>query len=408
MSAEPIRLGVVGLGRAFVLMWPTFAKDDRVRLVAACAPRQASRDAFVAEFGGRAYRDVEALCADPDVEAVYVATPHQLHRAHVEAAAAAGKHVLVDKPLCVSLEDGKAMVAACEAAGVRLVVGPSHSFDAPVALAHRLRRDGAIGRVRMIQALNYTDFLYRPRRPEELRTGEGGGVLFSQGVHQVDIVRLLAGGLGREVSALTGNWDAERPAEGAYSALMTFEGGCFATLTYSGYAHFDSDVWMDGVSELGRAKAPGAYGDARRALREVRSPEAESALKSTRTYGAARPPDAAPHHEHFGPVIVVGERGDLRLTPAGVHVYGDLEHRFHAVPPPRVPRAEVVDVLVEALRGGRDPVQTGAWGLASLEVCHAILRAAETGRSVRLTRQVPDGADQDGAAPCDTMRKVSA
>ncbi len=56
----------------------------------------------------------------------------------------------------------------------------------------------------MIQAFNYTDFLYRPRRPEELRTEEGGGVIFSQGVHQIDIVRLLAGDSARDVIGYDG------------------------------------------------------------------------------------------------------------------------------------------------------------------------------------------------------------
>ena len=75
----------------------------------------------------------------------------------------------------------------------------------------------------MINAFYYTDFLYRPRRPEELDTRVGGGVLFNQASHQVDVVRYLAGGRARSVRALTGDWDASRPTEGAYAALMTFE-----------------------------------------------------------------------------------------------------------------------------------------------------------------------------------------
>ena len=82
MTSEPVRLGVVGLGRAFMLMLPTFRNDDRVRLVAAAAPRAESRDAFVAEFGGRGYATIEELAADPEVDAVYIATPHQMHGDH--------------------------------------------------------------------------------------------------------------------------------------------------------------------------------------------------------------------------------------------------------------------------------------------------------------------------------------
>lgn len=388
MTCEPLRLGVAGLGRAFVLMLSAFRSDRRVRLAAAAAPRAQSRAAFEAEFGGRGYATVAELCADPEVEAVYVATPHQLHAEHVIAAAKAGKHVLVDKPLAVSMEDGAAMVSAARDAGVHLIVGPSHSFDGPVELARTIIESGEFGRLRMVQALNYTDFLYRPRRPEELRTQEGGGVMFSQAVHQIDMVRLLAGGMATRVTAMTGAWDPERPTEGAYSALVGFEGGAFATLTYSGYAHFDSDEWMDGVGELGQERSPGAYGAARRALACV-APGQEAALKATRTYGAGAEPPRATCHEHFGPVIALCDKADLRLTPKGVEIYGDTERSFRPAPLGTVPRKGVMDALVAAVRENVAPAQTGEWGLASLELCHAILASAASGKTVNLARQVP-------------------
>src|SRR5438045_1377686 len=93
----------------------------------------------------------------------------------------------------------------------------------------------------MIHASYYTDFLYRPRRPEELDTARGGGVVFSQGAHQLDIVRLLGGGRVRSLRARTGAWDPKRATEGAYTAILDFDNGAFASITYSGYAHFDSD-----------------------------------------------------------------------------------------------------------------------------------------------------------------------
>ena len=108
----------------------------------------------------------------------------------------------------------------------------------------------------MLHALNYTDFLYRPRRPEELDTAQGGGAVFNQAAHQVDIVRLLGGGRVKSVRAATGAWDATRPTEGAYSALLTFEGGAFASLTYDGYGHFDSDELMGWIGESGQQKQP--------------------------------------------------------------------------------------------------------------------------------------------------------
>ena len=86
------------------------------------------------------------------------------------------------------------MIDAAQRAGVHLIVGHSHSFDAPVLRLRALIESGDFGRVRMINAINYTDYLYRPRRPEELDTAQGGGAVFNQAAHQVDIVRLIGGG----------------------------------------------------------------------------------------------------------------------------------------------------------------------------------------------------------------------
>ena len=131
-----LRLGVAGLGRAFTLMLPTFAADDRVALVAATDPRAEARALFAKEFSAAAYESVEALCADPQVEAVYIATPHQHHAAHAEIAARHGKHLLIEKPLAITLDECKAITDAAQRAGVQLVVGHSHSFDTPIARAN--------------------------------------------------------------------------------------------------------------------------------------------------------------------------------------------------------------------------------------------------------------------------------
>jgi phthalate 4,5-cis-dihydrodiol dehydrogenase len=386
-----VGLGVCGLGRGFTLMLPTFARDARFRLVAAANPSAPARERFTADFGGPAYGSMKELCADRSVEAIYIASPHQLHGEHVALAARAGKHVLVEKPLAITLDEGKAMVAAMEAAGVHMVVGPSHSFDAPYLKAREIVAGGTVGGLRMIHAVNYTDFLYRFRRPEELDTARGGGVVFSQGAHQIDIVRLLAGGLVETVRAQTGIWDKARPTESAYVALMTFAGGAFASLTYSGHGHFDSDEFAGWHGELGRRKDPAAYGAARRALAAAGAAEADA--KRARNYGqpgAALGPDSPPPdaHEHFGVVIASCDGADLRPVPEGVMVYGDAERRLEPVPLPAIPRQAVMDELYGAVVHGQAPLHSGAWGLATLEVCLGILESARTGREVAMTLQV--------------------
>jgi phthalate 4,5-cis-dihydrodiol dehydrogenase len=385
-------MGVAGLGRAFTLMLPTFTGDARVELVAAADPRREARQRFTADFGGRAHESVEALCGDPAVEVVYISTPHQFHARHVAIAAQRGKHVLVEKPMAITLTECEAMIRAAREADVKLLVGHSHSFNAPILHARAIINSGAVGRVRMITAFNFTDFMYRPRRPEELDTASGGGVLFSQAAHQIDIVRLLGGGLVRSVRAATGAWDPARPSEGAYSALLTFDDGAFATAVYSGYGHFDSDEFCGWAGEMGQPKDPARYGAARRTLREVTSGEGETALKSARTYGGAKysPGSAAsmpPLHQHFGPVIVSCERADLRPLPTGVMVYGDETQRLDPLPAPAVPRTEVIDELYAAVVLDRPPLHSGEWALATTEVCLAMLQSAREQREVALHHQ---------------------
>jgi phthalate 4,5-cis-dihydrodiol dehydrogenase len=324
---------------------------------------------------------VEKLCAEPSVEVVYIATPHQFHAPNVIAAASCKKHILVEKPMALSLEECRAMIAAAREAGVQFIVGHSHSFDAPILQAKKILSSGALGRVRMLSAFNYTDFLYRPRRPEELDTASGGGVLFNQAVHQVDIVRLLAGSRVKSVRAMTGAWDAARPTEGAYSCQLNFEDGAFATLVYSGYAHFDSDEFTGWIGEMGAKKDPLAYGTARRLL----NPD-ELKLKNERNYGGAAFKDVpkARAHQHFGVVIVSCERGDLRPLPTGVMIYGDTEQRMDWLSPPKVPRVEVIDELYEAVVNGKSPLHNGEWAMATMEVCLAMLRSAREAREVAL------------------------
>ena len=396
MSERRLRLGVAGLGRAFTLMLPTFMADPRVELCAAADPRAGPRQRFAADFAAPTYATVEELCADPGVEAIYIATPHQDHAAHAIAAAARGKHVLVEKPMATTLHDCARMIDAAAHAGVRLVVGHSHSFDRPILRAREIVASGEVGAVRMISAQYYTDYLYRPRRPEELVTEAGGGVIFSQCAHQVDVVRLIAGGRASTVRGQTGAWDARRATEGAYAALLTFEGGAFASLVYSGYAHFDGDEWCGGVGEMGAVKPADGYGAARRNLRRARDERAETTLKNARNYGGADfagdvmldSSGAAPCHPHFGAVLVSCDRADLRPLPNGVMIYGDFAARLDPLPRPRIPRSEVIDEFYGAIVDGRAPLHDGRWAMATLEVCVALLQSARERREIRLQHQV--------------------
>jgi len=392
----PLGLGVIGLGRAFMLMLPTLARHPRVRLVAASDPREEARQQFEHDFSGpngsaHAYAEVEKLCSDKNVEAVYIASPHQFHVEHVRLAANAGKHILVEKPMALAIEDCQVMIEAAKSRGVYLMVGHSHSCDTPYLRTAELIRSGEFGQPRMIIATNYTDFLYRPRRPEELDTSQGGGVVFSQAAHQIDVVRLLGGGEIATIRAVTGRFDPKRPTEGAYQAFLTFRNGVSATLSYSGYGRYDTDEHLGWRGELGQARDGSAYGTARRALAQIETPEQEAALKNTRTYGVApnaatafEPPSA---HNHFGHIIVSCDRADLRPMADKIIVYGEDDRWEIPCHAPQVPRAEVIDELHAAIRRNVLPLHSGEWGMATLEACIGILESARAGQEVELRHQ---------------------
>jgi len=271
------------------------------------------------------------------------------------------------------------MIEAARKGGVQLIVGHSHSFDAPILHTKKLIQTGSYGAVRMITALDFTDFVYRPRRPEELEAG----AVYNQGAHQVDIVRLLAGGRVRSVRAFTGSFDPARPTDGAYTCVLGFDNGVFASLVYSGYAHFDSDEFMGWIGEMGQRKDPGSYGSTRKALQNSGD---EISLKASRNYGGPefKPASEPLAHQHFGVVVVSCEKADLRPLPTGVMIHGDGAQRLEALPPPRVPRVEVIDELYGAVVEGRAPLHSGESAMATLEVCVAILKSAREGRSVDL------------------------
>ena len=393
MKTYPLRLGIAGLGRAFTVMLPTFIHDPRIRLAGATDPFLPARARFESDFGAPAYESIEALCAAPDIDAIYIATPHQFHAEHVCLAVAHGKHVLVEKPMAITIAGCTQMIDAANAAGVHLIVGHSHSFDTPIQRLRQLLDSGVYGSVRMITAVNFTDFLYRPRRPEELDTRAGGGVVHSQAAHQIDVVRLLGGGLVKTVRAHTGAWDAYRPTEGAYSALLAFEGGAFCSATYSGYGHYDSDVLMDHIGESGQRKNPADYGAARRRLRNAGSAAQESTLKAQRNFGGTlyQPSTDLPteqSHQHFGHIIVTCDKADLRPTPAGIEIFADDTQCIEALRAPVLPRKEVIDELCAAVIDDQAPVHSGEWARATTEVCLAILESARSQCDFRPRLQV--------------------
>jgi phthalate 4,5-cis-dihydrodiol dehydrogenase len=385
-NSDPLGLGIVGLGMAGAVMVQAAAAHPGYVLRAGADPHQAPRQAFARDHQARPCADIAELVADPQVQVVYIATPHQFHAAHAILAAQHGKHIILEKPMALTLHDCDAIIAAVERHNVHLTVGHSHAFDPAVRLMREIIASGELGRLGLIHSFNYTNYLYRPRRPEELDTSKGGGILFNQVPHQIDTVRRLAGGTMRSVRAHTTALDPARQTEASCAALLQFDDGVAASLVYSGYDHFDSDEWHFGISERGAPK-PLAHGAARRSL--ARAPDEAKARTEAFAYGAAA--GSLPKHQpHFGITIVTCSEGDMRASADGVLVYGRDGVRELPLPPAAglAGRREVLDDMLAAIRTGRRPLHDGRWGRATVEVALAILQSARERREIALDHRV--------------------
>jgi phthalate 4,5-cis-dihydrodiol dehydrogenase len=387
-----LRIGVVGLGRAASGMLPSLRAHPRVRIAAAADPNPEARSRFEAEFGGATFLDAEQLCANGDVDAVYIATPHQCHASDLLAAAAHGKHAIVEKPMALTVAECEAMTTAAERAGIALVVGHTHAFDPVVGRMRELIASGTVGALRAITNVVYTDFLYRPRRPEELDTSRGGGILYNQVPHQLEIARELDGGALRTVKAVTGIWDPARPTEGAMSAFLEFADGAVASLVYSGYDRFDSDELQFWIAESGAQKREHVHGAARRALGRAASAEDEARMKAASGFaGSGLRAAAGPAHQpHFGMLLVSCERADLRPAPDAILVYDEEGKHELSLPRARAfPNKDaVIDEFYDAVTGKRPARHDGRWGTATVEAMTALIRSARERREIDLSAEV--------------------
>jgi phthalate 4,5-cis-dihydrodiol dehydrogenase len=379
-----IRIGIVGLGAAGSAFLPAIRGHSAFELAAVADPMTQTRDSVAGETGAAGFPDLPSMLKGAALDAVYVATPTELHPEHAEIAFAAGKHVLTEKPMAVSLAQGQAMIEAADRAGVVLLVGHSHSYDLPIQRMREIVTGGALGRVRMIHTWNFTDWIYRPRRPDELDVSLGGGVTFRQGSHQFDIIRFIGGGLVKSVHATTFDWDVARSSIGAHTVFMQFADGTAATAVYNGYGYFSTMELISDVTEWGFTEPVEQRAPVRRT-----SAGAADELEAKRKRAKNAIPTSAPHQPHFGLTLVSCERGDIRQSPEGLFVYSEKGREAIALPAERSPRDLVLDEFAAAIAGKARAIHDGRWGLANLEVCLAAIESSKSGKAVELQHQVP-------------------
>jgi len=388
----PIRIAILGLGPAGTALVPEVDADARFTLAAVCDARAAALEAFQPRSNVRCHATLAALCADRAVDAVYIATPTWMHAEHAIAVLDAGKHVIVEKPMAVDVAGARSMVEAARRAQRLLIVGHSQSFEATIRVMRAVIDSGRLGRLRAINNWCYTDWMFKPRDKSEFDRALGGGVVYRQGAHQIDVMRYLTRTSPLAIQAMVGQWDAQRPGDGSYSAHFIFPDQVTGSLFYSGYDHFSATELTFGLGPMGSKDQP-SYGTSRRLA--LSTGEAEA----TRKYGSVAQSRRASmltpgKNAAFGILIVSCEHGDMRVGDEGVLVYDDAGRWSIPVDTLSTGRAALLDELARGLAGA-PLTHDGLWGLANLEVCVAILAASDQAAQVR------PGFNHPVAPPCD-------
>lgn len=402
-GSRALKIGIIGIGVGAGEALPAMHAMEQVHLVAGADVVPATRERFKERYPEtRVYDSAEKLCADPEVEAVWIATPNRFHGPHTILAAQHGKHVVVEKPMAISLAEAERMVEAAEKHGVKLLAGHTMSFSLPIRAMRRIIQSGQLGKLCALHIWSYSDWMLRPRTTDELDPAQGGGVPYRQGPHQIDTVRVLGGGLLRSVRAMTGQWMAERPMPGYYCAYLEFADGTPCTIVHNGYGYFLANElvpWGSSTQHYSIEERAAV----RTALRTGTRNEDQD--KQDMRIGGRRERDILARTEHrswlptdLGMVVVSCERGDMRHSKQGVFVYDDEGLRDVDLSGQQTAgggrRAELEE-LYDAVVLGKPVFHDGRWGMATLEVCLAMMQSARERREIPLTHQVSVPAHYD-------------
>jgi phthalate 4,5-cis-dihydrodiol dehydrogenase len=404
-----LRMGILGLGQGAANVMPTMTTMEGIELAAGADVNPRMRAAFSERYPGRpVYETAEAICKDPNVDAIWVSTPNKYHAANAIEAMRNGKHVAVEKPMAVTIEDADRMVEASEKYGVSLVAAHTSSYGLPIRVMRRLGNTEELGGIESILIWSYTDWMLRPRTNDELSPEAGFGVVHRQAPHQVDVLRLLGGGELRSVRGTTGAWMPERAIPGFFTAHFEFQDGRSATTLFNGYGYFMAGELFEGALDRWR------YTDGDRlALRKrMRAGGRDENLEKEqfRIGGTHDPTKRAPDQDRstwfpidLGMVVVSCTRGDLRHAKHGVYVYSDtgkreidlrtLKHQAHDLEGGATVGA--LTELYDAAFNNVPPYHSGAWGRATLEATLGLITSATERKEVALSRQVPIRADYD-------------
>ena len=318
MGSQALGWGIVGLGRvAGSQIAPAITTSVDSRLVCVVSRDQGRAEEFAQTHGAvTALDDYAKMLADPAVRAVYIATPNALHAEQVITAARAGKHVLCDKPLALTVPDARRCVEECRSAGVRLGITFQTRYHDGMADAARLVRTGEIGTV-VVAEITMSAGRNLPRGWRTDPALAGLGALNNIGVHAFDLLRYLLGSEVTEVVAMTG-------AEPGYHVdttalvLLRFANGTIAYVNANqSVPHSRDDIVLYGTQ--GRILGLNLSRPAREGTLSVVTPTGERAFPA-RTYDGYRRlieafADAVSHDQDPSPAGADGVRS-VQLTTA--------------------------------------------------------------------------------------------
>ncbi|MBD0382116.1 Gfo/Idh/MocA family protein [Paenibacillus sedimenti] len=253
---EPIRWGIIGCGDVTeVKSGPALQKAEGSELVAVMRRNGALAEDYARRHGvAKWYHQAEALIHDPDVNAVYVATPPAFHREYTLLAAKAGKPVYVEKPMARNHEECLDMLSACEAAGVPLYVAYYRRGLPRFAHIKQLLDSGAIGDIRFVQSVQLQTL--RPTAGQTLPWRmqpelSGGGLFVDLASHTLDILDYLLGPIG-EVQGFAVNQSGQHQVEDLVTSTYAFQSGVIGTgaWCFSSYTRSDSNEIIGSLGKI--------------------------------------------------------------------------------------------------------------------------------------------------------------
>ncbi len=230
-----IKVGIIGAGVFGRQHAVAIAAQPNAEVVAASRTNQKALDEFTKEFGGQGYTDYRDLLANPEVDAVLVATPHHLHTNIVIAAAQAGKHILLEKPMAPSLVECDQIVSDTRETGVKFMVGHNNHFIPAYIRAKEILASGEIGEIVFGSSTMSKRWINPNRREWHLDRRYGGGMWLTIGVHAVDRLTWL---MDRPVESVSAHLDTrfhDQNADDVGVAFMRYASGTIGTVISAGF-----------------------------------------------------------------------------------------------------------------------------------------------------------------------------